>query len=293
MNKIKTMLTRICLLFFVIAVSSSSIIAGPWPQQKGKSYLKLFEWWVIADQHFTDTGEIDPNTTNGIFNTNFYGEYGLTDKLTVSLYSSIFSKAYFNNTVSGTTGEILLEGESISSMGDAELSLTYGLLQRQGIALSITGRIGIPLGEDQGGTQNNLQTGDGEFNQAVFLELGTSFAIGNNPGWLATGFGLNNRTKGFSDEYYINLQIGINLFNNKITPSVYVQSRNSFMNGDENLALNFTSVFSNNTEYVSITPEIAFNIKENAGLTIAMGFVSSGRIIFAAPSFSIGAFVKL
>ena len=284
---------KIILVNIIFAASFMTLSAGPWPQQKGKSYLKLFEWWVIADQHFTDTGEIDPNTTNGIFNTNFYGEYGITDKLTVSLYSALFSRAYFNNTISGTTGELLVEGEAINGIGDAELSLTYGLLQREGIAISITGRLGLPLGEDMGGSQNNLQTGDGEFNQAAFLELGTSFAIGSNPGWIATGLGLNNRTKGFSDEYYFNFQIGLNLFNNKLTPSVYIQSRNSFMNGDENLALNFTSVFSNNTEYLSITPEIAYNINDKSGISLAIGVVSSGKIIFAAPSFAVGAFVKL
>lgn len=284
---------KIILVNLIFIASFVTLSAGPWPQQKGRSYLKLFEWWVIADQHFTDTGEIDPNTTNGIFNTNFYGEYGITNKLTVSLYSALFSRAYFNNTISGTTGEILVEGEAINGIGDAELSLTYGLLQREGIAISITGRLGLPLGEDMGGSQNNLQTGDGEFNQAAFLEMGTSFAIGNNPGWIATGLGLNNRTKGFSDEYYFNFQIGLNLFNNKLTPSVYIQSRNSFMNGDENLALNFTSVFSNNTEYVSITPEIAYNINDKSGISLAIGVVSGGRIIFAAPSYAVGAFVKL
>jgi hypothetical protein len=280
------------IILIVFLFITSNIQAGPWPQKKGKGYLKLFEWWLIADQHFTDTGDIDPNTTNGIFNTNFYGELGITDRLTFSAYGTLFSRAFFNNTVSGTTGEILVPGEAINSLGDAELNITYGLLQKQGIALSITGKLGIPLGEDQGGTQNNLQTGDGEFNQALFLEAGTSFQLGNNSGWIATGAGFNNRTKGFSDEYYINAQIGINLFNNKLTPSLFIQSRQSLMNGDKNLALNFTSVFSNNVEYISFTPEIAYNINENYGVSATIGVVSSGSIIFAAPSYSFGFFTK-
>ncbi len=275
----------------VFSLLASVAVAGPWPQPTGGLFLKLSEWWVVADQHFTDQGKIDPNVTNGIFNTSIYAEYGIASKFTGSLYLPFFSRAYFNNTVSQTTQEVLSEGEAISSLGDAEIGLTYGLLSGPGYSISTSLKFGIPLGKT-GGSEGNLQTGDGEFNQALFLEAGKSFSLGNNNGWLALGAGYNNRTKGFSDETLLSAQLGITILGGKLTPSLRVESRQSRFNGDPELALNFTSVFSNNVEYVSFTPELAYNINKNFGVSAAVGVVSSGAIIFASPSYSIGVFYK-
>jgi len=67
-------------LFIMLIFSSIAQAGGGWPQPKGGIYLKLSEWWIIANQHYTDQGRIDPNTTSGIFNTSLYGEFGLTDQ---------------------------------------------------------------------------------------------------------------------------------------------------------------------------------------------------------------------
>lgn len=272
---------------------STAVVGGPWPKNKGTGYFKLSEWWVIADQHYTDVGEIDPNITNGIFNTSIYGEYGFTDNLTIQLYFPFFSRAYFNNTVSGTTDKILFPGEAINSIGDAEVGITYGLWQASGTSVSVTGIIGLPLGNQDGGSQGNLQTGDGELNQIVKLEIGKSFGLGSGNGWLAAYMGYNNRTNGYSDEWLSGFQLGLNILEGKLTPSFRIESRQSRFNGDPNLALNFTSVFSNNTEYVSITPELGYNINEKWGLSVASGFVFSGKVIFARPSYSIGVYYKM
>jgi len=280
-------------IIYIILFSaiSSSAMAGPWPQRAGGFFFKLSEWWVVADQHFTDQGKIDPNVTNGIFNTSIYGEYGITDRLTGSLYLPFFSRAYFNNTISQTTQEVLQDGEAINSLGDAEVGLTFGLFQGPGYSVSTSLKFGLPLGIT-GGSQNNLQTGDGEFNQALFLEAGKSFSLGGNNGWIALGAGYNNRTEGFSDETLLSAQIGITVLGGKFTPSLRIESRQSRFNGDPELALNFTSVFSNNVEYVSFTPELAYNINNNFGISAAVGVVSSGAIIFARPSYSVGIFYK-
>lgn len=281
------------LFFCVLVMVSTAVVGGPWPKNKGAGYFKLSEWWVIADQHYTDVGEIDPNITNGIFNTSIYGEYGFTDNLTIQLYFPFFSRAYFNNTVSGTTDKILFPGEAINSIGDAEVGITYGLWQASGTSVSVTGIIGLPLGNQDGGSQGNLQTGDGELNQIVKLEIGKSFGLGSGNGWLAAYMGYNNRTNGYSDEWLSGFQLGLNILEGKLTPSFRIESRQSRFNGDPNLALNFTSVFSNNTEYVSITPELGYNINEKWGLSVASGFVFSGKVIFARPSYSIGVYYKM
>jgi len=53
------------ILFAVIIVclSTSAFAGGPWPQKKGKAYIKLSEWWTVFDTHFTTRGFEDPNVT--------------------------------------------------------------------------------------------------------------------------------------------------------------------------------------------------------------------------------------
>jgi len=84
---------NIFILFSFLLFSISLQAGGGWTQPKDKGYIKISEWWIIANQHFTDQGRIDPNLTNGLFNTNIYAEYGLTDRLTAIVYFPFFSRA--------------------------------------------------------------------------------------------------------------------------------------------------------------------------------------------------------
>ena len=280
-------------IILICIISTSTLIAGPWPKNKGQGYFKFSEYFIVADQHYTDTGEIDPNVTNGFFSTYLYAEYGITDNLTSIVYFPFFSRSYFNNTVSGTTGEVLIPGEAINGIGDAEVSISYGLFRKNSFSSSIGITLGLPLGINDGGTQKNLQTGDGEFNQMIKLELGSSYSLGSLNGWISSGIGYNNRSKGYSDEIIASLQIGIKLLNDKLIPNVRVESRQSRYNGDPNLTLNFTSIFSNNTEYVSITPEIAYLVTDRLGISMAIGMTLSGKVIFARPSYTVGVFYDM
>jgi hypothetical protein len=150
MNSIIKFSLSISLVFFI---SNLSFASGGWPQPKGRSFVKLSTYWLIADQHFTATGQIDPNRTNGNFNTNIYAEYGITDRLTGIVYFPFYARSYFNNTVSGTTGEQIEAGEAINTIGDTDISLKYGLITNGPVALSATLTFGLPLGEDAGGRE--------------------------------------------------------------------------------------------------------------------------------------------
>lgn len=66
------------------------ILNAQWVKDKGKGYYKLSAWSLVSDQHYTDTGNIDPNVTRGYFNLNFYGEYGITDKWDIIAYIPFF-----------------------------------------------------------------------------------------------------------------------------------------------------------------------------------------------------------
>ncbi|MCO6488701.1 MAG: hypothetical protein J5I98_09805 [Phaeodactylibacter sp.] len=267
---------------------------GGWPQPRGGGFFKLSEWWVISDQHFTDVGKLDPNVTTGIFNTSLYAEYGFTDRLTGVLYFPFFSRAYFNNTVSGTTGEVITPGEAINTIGDTDISLKYGILTNGPVALSATLTLGLPLGNDSGGTAGNLQTGDGEFNQLLQVDAGKGFRFGKIDAYANAYFGFNNRTNDFSDELRFGIEGGATFWEGRLTAILRLYGVQSLNNGALPSELsNSTSIFANNTEHLSYAPELAYNISDKWGVSVSTGRAFSGRLIFANPSYSVGVFVKL
>lgn len=284
--------------FLIVALvlllgTNASLQAGGWPQPKGFGYFKLSQWWVIADQHYSDAGLIDPNVTQALWNTSLYGEYGLTDRLTGVLYAPVFSRAYFNNLVSGTTGEVLLPGEAINGIGDVDLGLRYGLWKNDSYSLSGTLTLGLPLGNPSGGSQGNLQTGDGEFNQLLQLDLGRGFKVGKLPAYANVYAGFNNRTKGFSDEFRYGIEAGVNLFNEKLYVILRAYGIESFQNGSLQAQENSSSLFANNSEHLTIAPEISYQLNDRWGLSATYAYAVRGRIIFAAPAYSVGVFFKL
>lgn len=288
--RISDMKAKILLVAFVIFNTTAAVAGGGWPRPKGTFYLKLSQWWVVSDQHFTNTGQIDPNLTRGAFNTSIYGEYGITERLTGILYFPFFSRATINEQVSATTGMVISEGDAINSVGDTDVSLKYSFLTGSPVALSATVTFGLPLGNDSGGRDGSLQTGDGEFNQMITLDLSKGFSVRKLNTFVSVKAGFNNRTNNYSDEFRFGVEGGVTF--GKFTGIVRVLGVRSFDNGDENFNASGTSLFANNTEYVSFTPEVAYNITKKVGISASYGTAFSGQLIYANPSYSVGIYAK-
>lgn len=285
----KNIILSISLFIYSITLTAG----GGWPQPKGNGFFKLSQWWVIGTQHFTDVGLIDPNTTNGIFNTSLYAEYGFTDRLTGIAYLPFYSRAYFNNSVSGTTGEVIVPGESINTIGDTDIGFQYGLIKDKPVVLSASVILGLPIGNASGGTAGNLQTGDGEFNQLIKFDAGTGFKIGKLNAYATAYAGFNNRTKGFSDELRYGIEGGATFWNKRITAIARFIGVKSLNNGSLNETPNSTSIFANNSEHFSFSPEIAYNINDKWGVSAGFGKALTGRLIFANTSYMVGVYYKL
>lgn len=286
---------NIIIAFIIISILPMTILAGGgWPQPKGKAYIKLSEWWTTSDKHYTDVGIIDPNVTLGIFNTSIYAEYGITNRLTGTIYFPFFSRALINNTVSSTTGEVLNAGDAINGLGDTDISLKYGITGAGSpIAVSASVLFGIPLGNDLGGKDNNLQTGDGEFNQFIQLDAGSGFNLAGLSAYANVHFGYNNRNSGFSDELRYGIEAGIATLDSKLWFIGRLNRVDSRKNGTLGNNSTGTSIFSNNAEYTSLGAEVSYKINEKFGFSAGIAGAIDGRIILAAPSYSVGIFVEL
>ncbi len=279
-----------------IIISSSSLIAGgPWTQKKGVGYFKLSEWWISFDQHYTDSGLLDPNVTTGIYTTAFYGEYGITDRFTLQTYAPLLTRNLMNNLKSATTDEILVKGEAINAVGDIDLTFKYSLTKpgsKIPIAASLT--LGIPTGKSVAGELKNLQTGDGEFNQMVQLDAGSGYKVNDKiSGYWATNIGFNHRTNGFSEEIRYGIETGFGLLNQKLWVIGRLTGVESLKNGETAESITSTSIFANNTEFTSYSLEATYYITKRVGVSASFASAFRGEIIAAAPSFSVGVFYDM
>lgn len=277
------------ILILSIALFTYSAQAGDgWVQPKNKGYFKLNQWWLLADQHFTNTGELDPNQTRGTFITSFYGEYGVSNKFTAMVYFPFFTRSLSYDVQSGTTGEIIQEGEAINSMGDTELTIKYGLLQKGPVFLTASYTAGLPLGIAQGGSDGSLQTGIGEFYQMFRFDASTSFQLGGKYPFVSVYAGFNQRFKNYSNEYRYGFKTGVEL--NKWIVIVQMNGVGSFQNVPNDFGSTGTTIFGNNTEYLSIAPEAGFKLTEKFGISASVAGAFWGKLILAAPSYSAGIF---
>jgi hypothetical protein len=282
------------IIFASIIFISASYAGGPWTQQKGVGYFKLSQWWIEFDQHFTDTGELDPNITSGVYNTAIYGEYGISERFTTIVYAPLFSRSTYNNQVSATTGDVLLSGEGLNSIGDIDVGFKYGLTApgaKFPIAATLT--LGLPTGATGGGELGILQTGDGEFNQTIQIDAGTGFQIGQANAYFSSYVGLNNRTNGFSEEFRYGLEVGTGLLNQKLWIIGRIGGIESFNNGALNENANSSTIFADRAEFTSYGFEAAYYLTNQIGVSVSFASAFRGKIIAAAPSYSVGVFLDL
>ena len=256
-----------------------------WTKKQGSGFLKLSEDIIVSGDFYDAEGNIVDITTTGIYITSLYGEYGLSDRFTGFFYVP-FIRSTLNEQRQINSG-LTTPGDEANSIGDATIGLAYGLKQSGAFVLNVSLALGLPLGDTRGGDTQLLQSGDGEFNQLIKLNAGYSFYPA--PVYATAGIGFNNRTRDFSDEFHFNLEVGVTLAKN-LNAALKINNVTSFNNGDPQASQ--TGIFSNNLEFLSIGPEIAYDINERFGVSANVLGAASGQNILASPSFGFGVFLK-
>lgn len=260
-------------------------VQGQWTQGKNKAFLKISAWNLSYDQFYTNTGQIEKTTEAQYFNLNVYAAYGVLDKLDIIGYIPFFSS---HEQVLNTANR-----EKLSSLGDIDLGLRYGILKNDHWALSTSISFGLPTGTNQAENPNQLNTGDGEFNQLITADIGYSSTLKNLPFYSKTYLGFNNRTNGFSDEIRAGLEFGLLALNQKLWGIARLNYVNSLKNGDFNQASLVGNIFGNNVSYTSYGFEGIYKLSSTLGASFGIDAAFNGRNIAASPSFSGGIIIDL
>ncbi len=280
---------KLILTAIFILTTFSIGLAGGWPQPKGSGFFKLDFTTIHARELFGADGSIfsinGAGTQLGFYSNSFYGEYGITNRLTAVSYIPFFVRSKVNEGIGSITGEILQPGLSNNGIGDIDLGLRYGLYNKGGVSITALLFLGLPTGDAT--NENLLYTGDGEFNQLLRLEAGVGAAK-----WYATGYvGFNNRTNNFSDEFRYELEFGHKFFNNQLIAGVKIAGVQSFNNGDPTNSNN--GLFANNVEFTSPQVFLAYEFKNNFGISAQAAGAINGKNALAASALSFGVYRKL
>ena len=281
MKKLNHFTIKVAAIICIIFTPFLSSAGGGWTKQKGTGYYKVSHWWVNAAKQYSFNGNTVASPQEGIFNTSIFAEYGVTDRFTAIL-NLPYSKSANNN-------------ESVTGIGDTDLAFKYRI-SKDGSKFVVAGTLllGLPLGEELGGSDGSLQTGDGEFNQLLRVDVSKSFQVGSVNAYGNVYTAYNNRTDNFSDEFRLGLEVGAGFLKNKIWAIARIDMVESLENGTESTVLSDgATIFANNTEYFAYTYEIAGYVTDKIGISASTASVFSASNIFAAPSYSLGVFLDL
>ncbi len=175
-------------LLAVLFVFTSQTSYAAWTQAKGHSYNSLGLSYYKTTEKFTTLHNDDHNeltTTSGStyveqqeeFNStkiSYYGEYGLTDKLTV--VGSVWWDWQRSNDTMKYAGE-----DGPSGIGDITLGLRYNLspnLLGTGVIMSLQGEVKIPEAYNYEHPLFNLSQGDGQYDTTLLLQFGRGLGKG-------------------------------------------------------------------------------------------------------------------
>jgi len=275
----------VSLLVIFSSIYHQSFAGGGWVSGQYHGYFKIGQSYIRASDYFTPKGQVIPITTIGIYTTSLYGQFGLTDRLDVIAYVPFFTRSTLNQ-LNDSNGNMLVQGDELNSIGDIDLTLKYGVIKNKPWVVAASLTLGLPSGNPTGGATSSLQTGDGEFNQMISIDMSRSL------GKFYFSFlgGFNNRAKGFSNEFRYGTEVGYG------TEKFYYILRFHGikpLGKDQQELTTINGVFGNRVEYFSFSPEINYQAGKKWGITAGMGGVIYAKRILAAPNFMAGIYLKI
>lgn len=271
---------KIQLSILFLSFSSFFFAGGGWIPSKGEGFYLASQRLITGDYWSNSNAKIGYSKPFTYTSTSFYGEYGLGKKWALLANITPFSYA----AQQGGTQEY---GDSLFSdysagIGDVALSIKRGFsIKKCVFAASFT--LGIPSGNYSGGETGNIHLGHGDWQQKIQFD----FSGSKNKFWWNAYTAFNNRTNQNSDEVFFGGELGYKW--PKLLAILKINSKYSLFNGIKPEST-YPSNFSNNVEYLSIAPQLAYYLKPSFGILAEVGIAPFLRNIYAAPSFTLGVF---
>ena len=270
-------------------LSNLSHAQSGWTKGKTEGFYQLSFNRFSSSDYFTLAGEqLETNqfTQNSLV---FYGEYGLTDKLTIVANWPLQVWNGFSST------------ETVSGLGDLRLEFKQALLKKY-LPLSVSVAPEIPIGKANNfanSTLNdfesiNLPSGDGEFN--VWTTLATSFSLANAPLYGNLYGAYNFRTEyqeiSFTDQFGLGIELGY-----KIADLVWINGRINALTSVKDVLVATDFVRGDGTEYTSYSFGAAVPVYKGFNLSLNYrnyaDFIFDRKNLYSAGTISFGVYYEI
>lgn len=204
--------SALCWAAFFSLSAAGGLHAGAWPQKKSGYFLKWSVNYLFTTREFNHEGRklaifqerlVYKNTSFRDVNLAFYGEYGLTSRLT--WVASLAAKVLTSKRTELIGGGLLERDVTVSTAGVADLfaGLRYGL-RLQPVVLSVQSAIKLPLGYERRPENDGPPLGTGDVDVEWQLLVGRSLF----PVYLTGGIGYRYRSGPLHDEWFFSLEAG-------------------------------------------------------------------------------------
>ena len=120
------------------------------------------------------------------------------------------------------------------------------------------------------------------------FHLRKSYQLGKQPFYVKASVGVNQRSKGFSDEFRASVETGTKIFKNKLLALARANTIQSFFNGSLDASNSNGSIFANNVEVVNIGGEFIFNLSSKLSWGLSGSYPVIGSVLYRSPAFSTG-----
>ena len=282
MNKLINGSALVILLF----ITANILQAGAWTQGKNKYYFQASYQSLSGDQFYdADGNKISMNKLTD-HTISLYGEYGLTDDITIFGYIPFYKDLTIEDTEGGIIPDVKTVGGDRNKGGvsDIDFGAKIKLASYKQSVFSASVLFGIPTGDSD--EQGGLVLGDGEFNQAVIFNAGHS--LYPLPSYITWGLGYNNRTEGYSDEIFAYLEGGYSFMERKLTLILKVRGLFSVDNGDGLAKGGYGKVFADEQSYIAYGPTINYKLNKNLGINASVTTGAAASNIISALVYRVG-----
>ena len=269
-------------LFLVIIVLSSQLsFSQAWTKKKGSGYEQIGVSYIKNNRIYNrDGNELQLNRAVTDITLNEYLEYGITDKITVSVIvpykmvstsTEIYEKGYLPDTLSSG---------NMSGLSNTSLSLIYGLKQEGNWVSSIKLKTDLPTAQYD--NEIGLRTGSDALGVSSSILFGKSKK--NNFGTFEIG--ANYRTNNYSTQLFSSAQIGKKV-KDKLYTILVLDYLKPLKNGTFNDGNSIhTGLYMNDIEWTAFTLKLGYLLTDKIIIWSAIGGGVSGHVVARAPSFS-------
>lgn len=284
-----------CKLLFVslaLWASTANVLAqSPWTKEKGKGYTQVGYNIIVPTNVFFYNNTAQKYTNRKVYDNNIqaFGEYGVTNKLTLT--AAVNAKYVATGAIETIDSDVSAEQRPPAlvlpagkkwGLGNSYLGAKYNLYNKGWV---VSAHADIMLPSMRGDTNTALETGFNAWGIAPSVSVGNA---GNK--WYAfANAGINFRTGAFSHEWAAMAEYGY-----KIKSAYLIANLHARYSLNNQPAPDFlhTGLGVNQQNYLAVGLKAFIPFNKNWGINLSAFGAFSGNNVQAAPSFGTSVFYK-